>query len=205
MLTLMRLILAGAFFGVLNQYRYSAPVPSWVLPLAIMIFITAALTDMLDGHLARRWKVESQFGRIMDPVCDKVLVIGSFIYLMGSRFVIPPQTASGEFFNMVSGVYPWMVVVILARELLVTGIRGKLEGEGIKFRAVWAGKLKMVLQSLTIPLVLLIVHLDPELPGHGWMGWLRDVLVYLTVLVTAISGIPYTLAAGRAMGKAPDS
>ena len=63
----------------------------------------------------------------------------------------------------------------------------------------------MVLQSLAIPLVLLIVHLDPELPGHGWMGWLRDMLVYLTVLVTAISGIPYTLAAGRAMGKAPNS
>ena len=199
MLTLLRLVLAAAFFVVLNQYRYGANNAAWVLPLAIVLFVLAALTDMLDGQLARRWQVESRFGRVMDPFCDKVLVIGAFIYLMGARFVIPHRAADGEFFNMASGVYPWMVAVILARELLVTGIRGELEGSGIKFGAVWSGKLKMILQSITIPLVLLIVHLDPEVPGNAWLAVARDVLVYATVIVTAVSGIPYVINAARVL------
>ena len=201
MLTLLRLVLAAAFFVVLNQYRYQAGGPAWVLPTAIALFILAAVTDALDGYLARRWKVESKFGRIMDPFCDKVLVIGAFIYLMGARFVIPQRAADGEFFNMVSGVYPWMVAIILARELLVTGIRGELEGSGIKFGANRSGKLKMILQSITIPLVLLIVYCDPEAPGRAWLGVVRDVLVYATVVVTALSGVPYIFAAGRVMQK----
>ena len=199
MLTLLRLVLAAAFFIVLNQYRYQSGGPGWVLPIAIVLFVLAALTDVLDGYLARRWQVESRFGRIMDPFCDKVLVIGAFIYLMGARFVIPERAADGEFFNMVSGVYPWMVAVILARELLVTGIRGELEGTGIKFGANWSGKLKMILQSIAIPLVLLIVYIDPEAPGHGWLGAVRDVLVYATVFITVLSGVPYIFAAGRVM------
>ena len=203
LLTLMRLLLAAAFFVVLNQYRYEAGTSSTehggVLIAAIVLFILAAITDALDGHLARRWKVESTFGRIMDPFCDKVLVIGAFIYLAGARFVIPERAAAGEFFNMVSGVYPWMVAIILARELLVTGIRGELEGSGVKFGANLWGKLKMILQSIAVPVVLLIVYLDPELPGRAWLGWVRDALVYATVAATLFSGIPYIFAAGRVM------
>ena len=203
LLTLMRLLLAAAFFIVLNQYRYEAGASSTehggVLIAAIVLFILAAITDALDGHLARRWKVESTFGRIMDPFCDKVLVIGAFLYLAGARFVIPERAAAGEFFNMVSGVYPWMVAIILARELLVTGIRGELEGSGVKFGANLWGKLKMILQSIAIPVVLLIVYLDPELPGREWLGWVRDILVYATVAATLFSGIPYIFAAGRVM------
>ena len=103
--------------------------------MALGIYIIAALTDIADGYLARKFKVESTFGRIMDPFADKVLNIGAFIYLAGSRFVDPQAVEAGTFFTMISGVYPWMVVVILARELLVTGIRGEMEGRGIKFGA----------------------------------------------------------------------
>lgn len=199
LLTLMRLILAAAFFVVLNQYRYETGASSGVLIAAIILFILAAVTDALDGHLARRWQVESTFGRIMDPFCDKVLVIGAFLYLAGARFVIPERAAAGEFFNMVSGVYPWMVAIILARELLVTGIRGELEGSGVKFGANLWGKLKMILQSIAVPVVLLIVFFDPEMPGREWLGWVRDLLVYATVAATLFSGIPYIFAAGRVM------
>lgn len=216
-LTITRLFLAAAFFVVLNQYRYlgdqawtgtgfaglppvAAAVPeNWSLWTSIVLFVLAAATDALDGFLARRWKVESAFGRILDPFCDKILIIGAFIFLSGPRFVIPMKAYEHAFLNMVSGVYPWMVCVILARELLVTAIRGELESQNTRFPARLAGKLKMILQSIVVPVVLLFVWLDPLKPGHAWMGWTRDILVYATVIVTFISGWPYVAAAIRAL------
>ncbi len=197
-LTLLRLLLAGLFFCILNFYRFPL-VHRWALICAGVIFIVAVITDALDGYLARRWQVESTFGRIMDPFCDKVLVLGAFIYLSGPRFVIPEAAARGDFFNMASGVYPWMVALILARELLVTGIRGEMEGRGVKFGAQVWGKWKMILQSLVVPVVLAIVWLNPTQPGHEWLSHVRDGLVYLTVLVTVVSGLPYVMAGKRAM------
>ncbi len=199
-LTMLRLVLAAVFFVMLNCYRYGAGSPAWLIPVAIVIFILAAITDSLDGYLARRWHVESKFGRIMDPFCDKVLVIGAFVYLAGPRFVIPGAIGEADisFLSMASGVYPWMVAVILARELLVTAIRGELEGEGVKFGANIFGKLKMILQSIVIPIVLLIVWLDPRSEPWQWTAWVRDILVYLTVIVTVISGLPYITGAARA-------
>ena len=85
---------------------------------AVAIFLIAAVTDLLDGYLARRWKVEGVFGRVVDPFVDKVLVLGSFIFFAGGNF------------TSITGVVPWMVVVILARELLVTSLRGSMEGSG---------------------------------------------------------------------------
>jgi CDP-diacylglycerol---glycerol-3-phosphate 3-phosphatidyltransferase len=197
-LTMLRLFLAGVFFLVLNQYRYGKG-PDWTLFLAILLFILAVLTDALDGYLARRWHVESTFGRIMDPFCDKVLIIGAFIYLAGPRFVIPEKAVERQFFNMVTGVYPWMVALILARELLVTGIRGELEGAGVKFGANIWGKLKMILQSFGVPIILLLVWFDPQAQGHQWMGYLRDALVYAMVVATVFSGLPYITSAVRAV------
>ncbi|WP_432797060.1 CDP-alcohol phosphatidyltransferase family protein [Poriferisphaera sp. WC338] len=201
MLTVLRLFLAGIFFLILNQFRFDSQTShSPILIAAIVLFVLAAITDALDGHLARRWDVVSKFGRIMDPFCDKILVVGAFIYLMGARFVIPERAADGEFFNMASGIYPWMVVVILGRELLVTGIRGELEGDGINFQANKWGKIKMILQAIVIPLVLLIVYLNPEHPSHSeTYNWLlatcRDILVYATVIATVVSGLPYITSA----------
>ncbi|MCC6581749.1 MAG: CDP-alcohol phosphatidyltransferase family protein [Phycisphaeraceae bacterium] len=198
-LTMLRLALAAVFFVVLNQYRYPRASEA-VLWTSIVLFVIAALTDIADGYLARKWKVESTFGRIMDPFVDKVLVIGAFIYLSGPRFVDPASVERGELFTMVSGVYPWMVAIILARELLVTGVRGELEGRGIRFGAKLGGKLKTLLQSIAIPFVLGIVALDPNVPGHAWMQWVRDGLVYASVLATVISGIPYITGAAAAIG-----
>jgi CDP-diacylglycerol--glycerol-3-phosphate 3-phosphatidyltransferase len=203
-LTMLRLVLAGVFFVVLNQYRYDGPdgaPQGMVLGLAMALFILAALTDSLDGYLARRWKVESKFGRIMDPVCDKVLVIGALVYLAGPRFVIPQRAAAGELLLMASGVYPWMVVLIMLREMMVTSIRGELEGMGTAFAAQFFGKMKMILQSVTVPVVLLILYIDPI--RHTWAAWVRDVLVYATVLVTLLSGWPYIMAARLALREPP--
>jgi CDP-diacylglycerol--glycerol-3-phosphate 3-phosphatidyltransferase len=205
-ITILRLVLAGAFFIVLNQYRYHPPShdpKTAIIWWSIGLFTLAALTDILDGWLARRWKVESRFGRIMDPFCDKVLVIGAFIFLTGPRFVIPEKTPDPLFsLNMVSGVYPWMVAVILSRELFVTGIRGELEGRGVSFGANFWGKMKMLFQSFAVPFVLLFVWLDPL--KRPVLGYVRDGLVYATVLVTILSGLPYIIAARKVMRTQPE-
>jgi phosphatidylglycerophosphate synthase len=188
-LTVLRLALAAAFFAALNVYRY--PDQGVVTAnLAVVLFIAAAVTDALDGYLARRWEAVSTFGRIMDPFCDKVLILGAFIYLAGPRFVVPEWIERGDFFTMASGVYPWMVVVILARELLVTGIRGVVESHGISFGSMWSGKAKMILQSISIPILLVIVvNLRPS--ETLWARIVCHVLVYTTLVVTIWSGFPY--------------
>jgi CDP-diacylglycerol--glycerol-3-phosphate 3-phosphatidyltransferase len=159
--------------------------------VAIVFFILAAVTDAFDGYLARRWHVESTFGRIMDPFCDKVLILGAFIYLAGPRFIVEERIVEGDsVFVMATSVYPWMVLLILARELLVTGIRGLVEGEGIAFKTSWSGKAKMILQSIIVPIVLcLVVNFNPAM--NAWADWTCTVLVYLTVVVTVWSGVPY--------------
>ncbi len=202
MLTLARLVLAAGFFASLNVYRYP-DANTVAAQIAIGLFIVAAATDWLDGYLARRWDVTSVFGRIMDPFCDKVLILGAFVYLAGPRFVIPERAADGEFFTMATGVYPWMVVVIFARELLVTSIRGVIEAMGVDFAATWSGKWKMILQSISVPVILfLVIHFDPV--EHAWSNWTIEAVVYLTVIVTIWSGVPYVTRAGAVLGKKAD-
>lgn len=197
LLTMLRLVLAGLFFGALNAYRYPDQSPMWA-NLAIALFVLAVITDALDGYLARRWNVPSVFGRIMDPLCDKVLIIGAFIYLAGPRFAVPEWVERGDFFTMSTGVYPWMVVLILLRELLVTGVRGVMESLGIGFGSRWTGKAKMILQSVTIPLILFMVvnfHTSERL----WAMRTCHALVYATLIVTVWSGVPYLLGLKRMM------
>jgi CDP-diacylglycerol--glycerol-3-phosphate 3-phosphatidyltransferase len=196
-LTLLRLVLAGGFFAALNAFRFPDKHIFWA-NVAIAVFILAAITDALDGYLARKWNVISTFGRIMDPFCDKVLVLGAFIYLAGPRFVVPAWVEQGDFFTMATGVYPWMVAVILARELLVTGVRGVVESMGISFPAKWSGKAKMILQSVSIPIIILLAaNCRPD--EQAWARWSCYVLVYATLVVTVWSGLPYVLGVRRIM------
>jgi len=189
-LTVLRLILAGVFFLILSQFRYTRGHDiGYILWLAMGIFIFAMLTDIADGYLARRWKVESTFGRIMDPFVDKIIVLGAFIYLAGPRFVDHGVIIREETFfsaiipgNMISGIYPWMVVTMLAREV--------------------SGKLKTLLQSIGIPFILGIVALDPTLEGRQWMAWVREGFAYAIVIVTVVSGLPYITGAMQDSGKA---
>lgn len=187
-LTLLRLALAAGFFVCLGTYdiRHQSDTGApWQLYLAIALFVVAAATDALDGFLARRWRVVSKFGRVVDPFADKILILGGFIFLAGPNFSLDSGSLS-------TGVYPWMVAVILARELLVTTIRGAYEAEGVDFSANIWGKLKMVLQSIAIPAVIWVVaqnQFDAQ-PRH-WTAWLRDAVVYATVGVTVLSGVPY--------------
>jgi phosphatidylglycerophosphate synthase len=201
-LTLFRLVIALVFFIILGHYRYPSG-PNGALAAAFILFIVGAITDWLDGYLARRLHVESTFGRIMDPFCDKVLILGAFIFLAGPRFVDPSKTAEQGIFwsmipgNTVSGIYPWMVALMLARELLVTAVRSEVEGRGVEFGANIWGKLKTVLQMITVPAILAGIWFDPFAPGHGWTIIVRNVLVSAVVIVTLLSGLPYITGAMR--------
>jgi phosphatidylglycerophosphate synthase len=202
-LTVLRLVLAGGFFAALNAFRYPNSHVLWA-NISIIVFILAAITDALDGHLARKWEVTSTFGRLMDPFCDKVLVLGAFIYLAGPRFVVPEWVEAGDFYTMATAVYPWMVAVILARELLVTGIRGLVESMGVSFGAKWSGKSKMILQSVCIPIIIfLAVNCRPS--ENAWAMWSCHVLVYATLIVTVWSGLPYVMGLRRILAAQKDA
>lgn len=191
-LTAARVVLAVVFIALLALQTYPAnpQAPVWHCLTAMVLFVVAAVTDGLDGYFARRWNVISRFGRVMDPFADKLLVVGAFIMLAGPGFHLPATSTTSPI--QVSGVEPWMAVVILARELLVTSLRGVLEADGMDFSASLSGKLKMVFQSVVIPLVLLILAFAPDAATPGSTP--RTVIlasVWATVVITVLSGVPY--------------
>ena len=199
-LTALRLVLAGVFFGMLSYYQYEGQYgrhgdPLW-LYIAFIVYLVALITDFLDGHLARRWKVEGAFGRVVDPFVDKVLVLGSFIMFAGKNFTIPFNDPTDIPTNVrtITGVDPWMVVVILARELLVTSLRGVSESSGQSFGAAFSGKLKMVFQSVTILVILVYVNNLHRLEIHGYQKIAQAfcrLCIWATLFITVYSGLLY--------------
>jgi len=199
-LTVGRIALAAAFFLLLGLYEQGTDWGRWMLNAAFAIYILAGVTDVLDGHLARKMNLTSAFGRIADPFVDKVLVVGAFAMLTGSNFVLKAEFAprqelalpawlTGE---MASSVQAWMVVVIMGREFIVSAVRGYSESQGMKFPATPAGKIKMFVQSVAICAVL--VQLG-NLRGVPWAVWVKVICVWLAVIVTVASGFAY---AGKA-------
>lgn len=197
LLTGSRLVLAAVFFVMLGYYQHEGRGDPWLLNSAFLIYLVALITDFLDGYLARRWHAEGAFGRVVDPFVDKVLVLGSFIFFAGKNFVIQDlileQGHAVKVVKTISGIAPWMVVLILSRELLVTSLRGLAESGGAAFGAVMSGKIKMVLQSATILVILVYVNYFErrrndveEVARH-----VRDVFIVLTILVTVLSAVGY--------------
>jgi CDP-diacylglycerol--glycerol-3-phosphate 3-phosphatidyltransferase len=192
-LTGARLVLAIVFFFMLAWYQYEGRGDPTFLNVAFGVYVVALLTDFFDGYLARRWKVEGAFGRVTDPFVDKVLVLGSFIFFAGKNFIIP-DVHDMRVVHTITGVTPAMVVVILARELLVTTLRGASEGSGQSFGAAFSGKLKMVFQSVTILVILTYVNYRPRLLEHQWdapAAIVRDVFIWGTIAITVLSGLLY--------------
>lgn len=150
-----------------------------IWPAALAIFAIATVTDWLDGWWARRFNQTSPVGRSLDPLTDKFLICGTFIYLQSANV----------------GVLPWMVTVIVGREILITGIRGIVEATGQKFGADWFGKLKTILQCIAILVVLVLQSIGPtEFPllDTAW----RAVL-YAMLIATVGSGIQYLVKASK--------
>lgn len=194
-LTIARVLVAIGFFAVLS---FNWPVTPRQCLWAMALFIIAAATDALDGYLARKWNAISQFGRVMDPFADKILVVGAFIVLAGPAFLWKVHAPDGTvaFTYLASGAPPWIAIVVLARELLVTSLRAVLESQGRDFSATWSGKLKMIAQSFAIPLILLLLGVADVAPGSPARVVVLG-LVYATAFITVLSGVPYVTRAMR--------
>ena len=210
-ITSIRLVLAGAFFTILSFYQYEGRGDPLLTYSAFVIYILAVVSDWLDGYLARKWHVASAFGRVVDPFADKILVLGSFIFFAGKNFIIPELEGPGAkmVVRTITGVAPGMVVLLLARELLVTSLRGISESGGKNFAAVWAGKFKMGFQSATIFVILVYVSFRKDMldSGHGSLEHatriLRDVGIWGTVIITLYSGMTYIRKAAALFGGPP--
>ena len=157
-----------------------------MLDLAVVIFVVAAVTDAIDGYIARKRGLVTALGRVLDPFVDKVLVCGAFIIFAGPGFV----DVDG---HNVTEVSAWMVVVIVGRELLVTGLRGFSESRGKAFGASLHGKLKMWMQSIAAPAVLLIVAHEHSWPEATWPSTWKKALVWTMVVATALSAVQYII------------
>ena len=188
-LTMGRLVLTIVFLVmILFAPRYYAdgevPFPGF-LDVAFILFVIAGLTDIADGIAARRLNVTSKFGRMVDPLADKILVCGAFIC-----FAIIGQP---KLFDLSSGVLMaihWSVAgILIAREVCVTVLRHIAESRGVNFAATASGKIKMFLQSFAIGTVIIkMAHVQTA----AWGYWFTTVVFTLMLVITVISGIRAT-------------
>ena len=197
-ITVSRLFLAAVFFAMLALHRHEPGVISWWLFAAGWVYGLAAATDFLDGYLARRWRVVSVFGRVVDPFCDKILILGSFAFFATHPFIAYQDGEGGGGvgrFVSLTGVGPVVVILLLSRELLVTTLRSLAESSGQSAAANWAGKAKMIFQSVAVPTILALVVFRPVLWDGGTLEFAAKVVqvlaVWGTVLATLVSGLAY--------------
>lgn len=145
----------------------------------VVVFAAAAVTDWLDGYLARKQGLFTALGRVYDPLVDKVVVCGAYIFLL-------PVAGAG--------LTPWMVTVVVGRELIITGMRSFMENRGVIFGADWLGKIKMGLQCaalFAIFVALQVIASGGSERAQAFFGHIRDGLVYAMVVATALSGFQY--------------
>ena len=184
-ITALRFVGSLVLFWILSVYGELPPgqLEPYVR-IAFWLFLGIAATDYLDGYLARRGNQITSFGRIADPFVDKVLVIGAMVFLAvleWSRQWVPA----------------WIVVVVVAREFLVTGIRGYVESLGLAFPADWFGKIKMIVQCIAIGAVLAIYAFEWPAPLHAFLDLTAHVFVWGTLVTTVGSGTSYVLKTRR--------
>ena len=178
-LTLTRIILVPVFmiFVSLSQYMTPSYNPRWYL-IAGIIFAVASFTDYLDGHLARKWHMVTDFGKFADPLADKLLTTVAFLYMMRDGVCSPV-----------------VLCIILAREFAVSGLRMVAAGakDGKVIAANMWGKVKTVLQMLSIIFYFFGMAITANVSWDATVVVVGAsvVLCWLVAAVTAISGIKY--------------
>jgi CDP-diacylglycerol--glycerol-3-phosphate 3-phosphatidyltransferase len=165
LITLARILLIPVFIGL-----FITPTPDRSLSAA-MIFVVAAVTDMLDGYIARRTGQVTRLGKLLDPIADKLLVLSALILLVN-----------------VDRVSALVAILVIAREVAVTGIRAIAAGEGLIIAAETTGKYKMALQVVAITLLILEGTRLAELGNLHLAG---TVTLYLSLVLGYISGSQY--------------
>jgi CDP-diacylglycerol--glycerol-3-phosphate 3-phosphatidyltransferase len=185
-LTVMRLLAAPGV--ALAFVFFDRPTADWV---AILLFIFAALTDYVDGYLARAWKQESNFGRMLDPIADKAMVVIALAVIVG-----------------LSGINALILVpvaFILLREVFVSGLREFLGARAADLKVTYLAKWKTTVQMTAIPVLLIagVFNYDRQRGAepwvnhnfHDWFGWLMQgsgmILIWVAGLLTVMTGYDY--------------
>ena len=176
---------------VLTAFFLCALFWPWEIPfrntLALLLFSVASFTDFLDGRIARSRRLITNFGKLMDPLADKILTCSAFVAFVESTHLHPGASVK---------VAAWMVIIIVARELAITGLRLLAASKNIVLAAERYGKHKTISQIVAI-IALLVVD-----AGHEWPVWLQNlftgwsamftaITLWITVVLTATSGLIY--------------
>jgi CDP-diacylglycerol--glycerol-3-phosphate 3-phosphatidyltransferase len=180
-LTVSRFALAALFLWALfSHFRFNQT-------LALILFNAAGLTDFLDGRIARRRGLITNFGILMDPLADKILICSAFVAFVESTHLNP---------NAPVKVAAWMVIVIVARELTITGLRLLAASKNVVLAAEKFGKHKTISQIVAIN-ALLVVDACNEWPAQlqkffqSWVPAFAEIMLWVAVALTAASGVIY--------------
>jgi cardiolipin synthase len=146
----------------------------WVRWTALGIFAVAAITDFFDGYLARAWQQQSSLGRMLDPIADKLLVAACLTMLIAD--------------GMITGLYIWAAIVILCREILVSGLREYLAELRVSVPVSTVAKWKTTLQLLAIGFLIAGPAGEVVLPGTTWIG---KILLVISAILTLYTGWDY--------------
>lgn len=185
-ITSLRFLLCIVYYALLSfavRGAATAP-PRLLLNVSFVLFLVIAWSDLLDGYFARKYQQVTHFGRIADPLVDKILVCGSFIFFLSIDPLPKIFTA-------------WFTVVVLGREFLVSGIRGAAEAAGIPFGATFWGKQKTLVQNCAVGTGLCYAA---NFAGTAWVEILTTGLMWLTLVSTVVSGAAYVMDARRLLG-----
>lgn len=163
-LTILRVILIPFFLVFLMVD--GIPGGKWI---ALGIFVAASLTDMLDGKIARKYNLITNFGKFMDPLADKLLVCSAMIAMID-----------------LDRIPCWVVIVIIAREFIISGFRLVASDNGVVIAAGWWGKIKTVVQMIMI--IVLICDF-----GGKYIAVIENVLIYAALFLTIISLLDYLI------------
>jgi len=183
--TLLRIGLIPVFLVIYLVQPFHEIVNLW---LAMVVFIIASITDAIDGHLARKYKLVTNFGKLIDPLADKLLICSALV-----AFVY-----TGSLNGQLSA---WAVIILIGREFYVSGLRLIALEQGKVLPALKGGKLKMGLQIALIVVVLLPMQMLDLIPIqffwfewlfilHRWSVW---ILLALATIVSVMSAIDYTV------------
>lgn len=184
-ITLSRLLVTLGVFVCLELVRDASNPDPLLVWLAFALFMVAAITDAVDGYVARAYDQVTRLGRVIDPFADKILICGTLVCCL--RF---PAATDGPWL-----LKTWMVVLLLCREFLVTALRGAAEAAGQAFPADNWGKVKMVLQCVAAAGLLTMIA------GSDLFVWITVPSLWLMLLLTLVSGVEYLFRAGPVLRK----
>ncbi|MGN0150305.1 MAG: CDP-diacylglycerol--glycerol-3-phosphate 3-phosphatidyltransferase [Clostridia bacterium] len=167
-LTLLRVVLVPFYMIFLLRPDFVSQM------IALAIFIIASLTDALDGHIARKYNQITAFGKFVDPLADKMLITAAFLVFLAQGIM-----------NV------WAVMIVLAREFVVAGIRLSAVTEGKVIAASFWGKLKTVSQMIAVIAAMLLLNIS-VIP-HGVSMLITNILIWISVVFTVFSGADYLI------------